>query len=182
MSINMSPFKALYGRSPPSIVRIGQNCTPVDSLDHLLRERDAILDDLHFYLIQAQHRMKKQADTKRRDVCFEEGDLVYLKLQPYRQQSLARRPCDKLSSRFYGPYVVLEKVGAAAYHLDLPMDSKIHPVFHVSQLKRANRASFNPTDLPTQLSSSLELMSSPAEVLGVRKDPSQPWSTAQVLI
>jgi ribosomal protein L21E len=178
----MSPFKALYGRSPPSVIRIGHNCTSVDSLDQLLHERDAILDDLKYHLIRAQHRMKKQADLKRRDVNFEEGDLVYLKLQPYRQQSLARRPCDKLSSRFYGPYVVIAKVGKVAYRLELPVGTKIHPVFHVSQLKRANGASFNPTDLPSQLSSTLELMVEPVAVLGVRKAPTQPWATAQVLI
>lgn len=80
MSTNMSPIKALYGRSPPSVIRIGQNCTPVDSLDQLLRERDAILDDLNYHLLRSQHRMKKRADLKRREVVFEEGDLVYLKL------------------------------------------------------------------------------------------------------
>ena len=48
MSINMAPFKAIYGRSPPSLIRLGYNTTPVDSLDQLLRERDAILDDLPF--------------------------------------------------------------------------------------------------------------------------------------
>ena len=59
MSIKMSPFKALYDRSPPSLIRLGNNTTPVDRLDQLLRERDAILDDLNFHLLQAQNRMEK---------------------------------------------------------------------------------------------------------------------------
>ena len=95
---------------------------------------------------------------------------------------MAHRPCDKLSARFYGPYEVEAKIGAIAYRLRLPLDSKIHPVFHVSQLKLAHGATFNPTSIPTKLSSTLELVVEPAEVLGIRKDLAQPMSVAQVLI
>ena len=103
-----------------------------------------------------------------------------MKLQPIRQQSLAHRPCDKLSARFYGPYEVEAKIGAVSYRLSLPSDSRIHPIFHVLKLKHG--ATFNPTSLPPQLSPTLELVVGPAEVLGIRKDPAQPISTAQVLI
>ena len=41
---------------------------------------------------------------------FSVGDWVYLKIQPYRLKSLARKCNEKLSPRFYGPYKVLEKV------------------------------------------------------------------------
>lgn len=54
----MTPFKALYGRDPPHILRVGRGKTPVDSLDTLLQECDAILDELRFNLIKAQQRMK----------------------------------------------------------------------------------------------------------------------------
>lgn len=42
----------------------------------------------------------------------------------------------ELCFSFFGPFKVLAWVGAVAYKLDLPDDCRIHPVVHVSQLKR----------------------------------------------
>jgi hypothetical protein len=43
----------------------------------------------------------------------------------------------KLNPRFIGPYEILERVGELAYHLALPPAlSRVHDVFHVSQLRR----------------------------------------------
>lgn len=95
-------------------MRIGQQATPVDSLDQLLQERDIMLDDLKFNMLKAQVRMKQQADKKRKEIEFQVGDYVYLKLQPYKQRSLAKRPNQKSSMRFFGPYKILERVGNVA--------------------------------------------------------------------
>lgn len=80
--------------------------------------------------------MKNQADKNRLERSFTPGEMVYMKLQPYVQSSVAYRSNQKLAFKYYGPFKVLQKIGSVAYRLELPPDSKIHPVLHVSQLKR----------------------------------------------
>lgn len=79
--------------------------------------------------------MKHNYDQSQRQQEFQVGDKVMLHLQPYRQSSVAKRKGQKLSAKFYGPFVVLEQIGSTAYKLDLPAHSKLHPIFHVSTLK-----------------------------------------------
>ena len=63
--------------------------------------------------------MKHYADTKRLEMTFEVGDWVFLKLQPYRQTIVAIRRNMKLAAKYYGPYQIVEKIGAVAYKLKL---------------------------------------------------------------
>jgi hypothetical protein len=81
--------------------------------------------------------MKHQADKGRTERQFNVCNLVFLKIQPYVQSSLAPMSNQKLAFKFYGPYAISERIGSMAYKLDLPPSAAIHPVFHVSQLKRA---------------------------------------------
>lgn len=71
------------------------------------------------------------------------GDQVYVKVQPYLQNSLAARRNQKLAFKFYGPYQVPQKVGAVSYNLQLPVNSKIHNVIHVSQINEETHITFN---------------------------------------
>nr|GEV19834.1 peroxidase 64 [Tanacetum cinerariifolium] len=121
-SSETTPFKALYGRDPPA---------------------------LNPY-VKAQSRMKAQTSSKRRELSFEVGDAVLLRIHPFRQRSLSKQKFEKLSPRYFGPYVVVRRVGPVAYELALPEDSKVHLIFHVSLLRATHGQSVSqpPTPLP----------------------------------
>ncbi|GKB44630.1 ty3-gypsy retrotransposon protein [Tanacetum coccineum] len=134
-SIKMTPFQALYGRVPPSIIPYPPGSSKVAAIDELLVERNVLLRQLKENLFAARNRMEMQANRSRREVEFNVGDKVLVKLQPYRQITLARRLSNKLAKRYYGPFEILERVGKVDYRLGLPPTSKIQSVFHVSLLK-----------------------------------------------
>jgi hypothetical protein len=110
-AINTSPFEALYGYKPR---HFGMDAMmPIQSVDLStwlrLQERSLMDTLVKQHLHRAKTRMKKQADKSRSERSFQ----------------------------FFGPFRILEKIGPVAYKLQLPDYSSIHPVFHVSQLKKA---------------------------------------------
>jgi hypothetical protein len=83
-----------------------------------------------------QSRQKSYADHRRRELSFEVGDYMYLKVSPmiglhhFKVQG-------KLAPRFIGTFKIMEKRGEVAYQLELPLYlSNMHNVFHVSQPKK----------------------------------------------
>jgi hypothetical protein len=102
----------------------------------LIKKAEERVADIQEKLKATQSRQKSYADRKRREASFNPGDFAYLKVSPIRGTQRIQVH-GKLARRYIGPYKVLKKVGAAAYKLELPEEmSDIHPVFHVSQLRR----------------------------------------------
>jgi hypothetical protein len=86
-----------------------------------------------------QSRQKSYVDRRWRDLSFEVGDFVYLKVSPMRGLRWFKVR-GKLAPRFIGPFKILEQKGEATYWLELPPQlSVVHDVFHVSELKKCLR-------------------------------------------
>jgi hypothetical protein len=113
----MAPFEALCGRkcrTPLYWSQTGESQLFGTDIIEAERQVQIIRENLRV----AQSKQKSYADEKRRDVSFQEGDYVYLKVSPIR--GLRRfKVKGKLSPRYIGPFQILQRVGEVAYRLDL---------------------------------------------------------------
>lgn len=133
-------------------------------------------------MLRAQDRMKAQDDKKRSDRSFEVGEWVFVKLRAHRQNSVVTRINAKLAARYYGPYPITERIGAVAYKLRLPTSSRVHPVFHVSLLKKAVGQYHENEELPDLMANEQEEEFEPETVLAVRRVQKQGEEVKQLLI
>ncbi|GJU76554.1 ty3-gypsy retrotransposon protein [Tanacetum coccineum] len=181
-SIGMTPFEAVYGRSPPCLLDYVNDSTKVASVGDWLKDRTQVLHKLKENLQRAQVRMRNKANAHRTEVEFDIGDWVFVKLQPYRQSSVANRRSYKLSKRFFGPFQITSRIGAVAYRVALPEYAKIHNVFHVSLLKKClGDPTINPNPLPNDFFESHPLLT-PAHILDHRQVMQQGHLVTQLLV
>ncbi|GKE32208.1 putative reverse transcriptase domain-containing protein, partial [Tanacetum coccineum] len=135
-SIQCAPFEALYGRkcrSPVLWAEIGEGNLIGPEL--VLEKTDKVVL-IKEKLKAARDRQKSYADKTRKQLEFEVGDRVLLRVSPWKGVVHFGKK-GKLAPRYVGPFKILERIGLVAYRLRLPKDlNNVHETFHVSNLKK----------------------------------------------
>ena len=113
------PYEALYGRkcrTPLFWTKLSEKKV-IDP--DLIQETEEKVKMIRERLKVVADRQKSYVDLKRKDIQYEIGEKVFLKVSPWKKVMRFGRK-GKLSLRFIGPYEVIEKVGPMAYRLALP--------------------------------------------------------------
>ena len=87
-----------------------------------------------------------------------------------------------MAPKFYGPYKVLHKIGSIAYKLELPSSSCIHPVFHVSCLKKVVGTKIRAQTVLPELDTEGSIILEPKAILNKCTHQLRSWAIAKVLI
>ncbi|WVZ79732.1 hypothetical protein U9M48_027277, partial [Paspalum notatum var. saurae] len=115
-SLGMAPFEAHYGRKCRTPLIWVEDKKQVPTGPALLKEAEEKIEEIRERLKIAQTRQKSYADRRRRELSFEVGDLVYLKVSPIRGTRRFQVK-GKLAHRYIGPYKIEERIGKVAYKL-----------------------------------------------------------------
>jgi hypothetical protein len=138
-SIKMAPYEALYGRQCRTPLFWSQTGESQVFRPKVLKDAEKQVQMVRESLKVAQSRQKSYADKRMRDLLFEVGDFVYLKVSPMRGTRRFKVK-GKLAPRYVGPFKIVDRRGEVAYQLELPPQlSDVHDVFHVLQLKKCLR-------------------------------------------
>ncbi|KAL0556805.1 hypothetical protein IC582_005322 [Cucumis melo] len=165
-TIGMAPFEALYGKCCRSPICWGEVGEQRLMGPELVQSTNEAIQKIRSRMHTAQSRQKSYADVRRKDLEFEVGDKVFLKVAPMRGVLRFERR-GKLSPRFVGPFEILERIGPVAYRLALPPSlSTVHDVFHVSMLRKYVPDPSHVVDYePLEIHENLSYTEQPVEVL-----------------
>ena len=104
----MAPYEALYGRKCRTLVcwdEVGERKLVGPKIVQVTCDKVKVIRDR---LKIVQNRQKSYADNRRRDLQFEIGDQVFLKISPWKGV-LRFGKRGKLSPRYIGLYEIMSK-------------------------------------------------------------------------
>ena len=135
-SIGMALYEALYGRRCRTPLCWYQDGEAVLVGPELLEQTTEKVRMVRNIMQASQSMQKAYADRRRRPLEFAAGDHVFLRVT--RTTGVGRALYSrKLSHKFLGPYQITRRIGPVAYEIALPPQlANLHPVFHVSQLRK----------------------------------------------
>ena len=135
-SIQAAPFEALYGRkcrTPLWWNEVGDKQLAGPEIVQLTADK---IKQIRDKMRSAQDRQRMYANKRRKPIEFQVLDKVMLKVSPWKGVVRFDKK-GKLSPRYVGPFVIIERVGEVVYKLELPEELHgIHPTFHVSNLSK----------------------------------------------
>ncbi|KAI3773908.1 hypothetical protein L1987_48447 [Smallanthus sonchifolius] len=135
-SINMAPFEALYGRKCRSPICWNEIGEAQITGPELIQETSDKIIQIRDNIRTARSRQKSYADKRRKPLEFQVGDLVLLKVSPWKGVVRFGKK-GKLAPRYVGPLKILERIGKVAYKLELPPSlGNVNPTFHVLNQKK----------------------------------------------
>jgi hypothetical protein len=139
-SLKMAPFESLYGRQCRKLLNWIEPGEKAIFCPDIVVEGEAMVCRIQENLKVVKLRQESYANKRRRPLQFEVGDHVYLKVLPIKGMKRFGVK-GKLSPRYIGPFLILEKCGKVAYKLELPQSLVgVHDIFHVPQLKKCLKA------------------------------------------
>ena len=89
---------------------------------------------------------------------------------------------NKLSPKYYHPYKVLQNIGSMVYKLELHASSRVHPVFHVSYLKKVIGNKLLIQTILPELDEEEKIILEPKEITEIRTRQLWNWSILEYLI
>ncbi|KAI3744693.1 hypothetical protein L1987_57783 [Smallanthus sonchifolius] len=162
----MAPFEALYGRKCRSPICWNEIGEEQITGPELIQETSDKIIQIRDNIRVARSRQKSYADKRRKPLEFQVGDLVLLKVSPWKGVIRFGKN-GKLAPRYVGPFKILERIGKVAYKLELPPSlGNVHPTFHISNLKKclADKNLHIPLD-DVRIDETMHFVEKPVEIM-----------------